>query len=256
MPSSPRSRDTDAPAPQLRTFPDLDALSTAAAEQLVAVMTRALSERDRFTLALAGGSTPRPLYRRLAGPLRTRIPWRRVHLFWGDERYVPRDDPASNYRMAREALLDDAPIPPENVHSMPTAPDDPAEAAAAYEATLRDVFPENATFDLILLGLGSDGHTASLFPDDEQATADGASLPWVRAVEAPPRYDVRTRLTLTLPAINRARHAFFLVAGAEKHDALDAVLHQRDPALPPTHVTPQGPCTWFVDEAARQGTED
>ncbi len=237
---------------QVHVYPDLEALSAAAAERLVARATQALAERDRFTLALAGGSTPRPLYRLLAGPHRRRIPWERVHVFWGDERYVPPDDAASNYRMARETLLDRVPIPPANVHAMPTDRDAPADAAAAYETVLRDAFDDAATFDLILLGLGDDGHTASLFPEDDRATLADGALPWVRAVEAPPRYGVRPRLTLTLPAINRARQAFFLVAGAAKRDALHAVLERRDPALPPSHVRPRGSAAWFVDEAARR----
>lgn len=238
----------------LHVYPDLNALSTAAAERLVAQAKTVLAERDRFTLALAGGSTPRPLYRLLAGPLRDRIDWTRVHVFWGDERYVPPSDPASNYRMARGALLDAVPIPPAHVHPMPTARPAPPDAAAAYEATLREAFDDDTTFDLVLLGLGDDGHTASLFPEDNRATVTDAALPWVRAVQAPPRYAVRTRLTLTLPVLNRARQAFFLVAGAAKHDALHAVLDAQDPALPPSHVRPHAPAIWFVDEAARHGT--
>lgn len=239
---------------QIHVFPDLKPLSAAAAERIVGLITDTLNRRDRFTLALAGGSTPRGLYRQLAGPHRTQIPWEQVHLFWGDERYVPPDDPASNYRMAREALLDDVPVPPANVHPMPTTPDRPEKAAAQYEATLRNAFPGETTFDLVLLGLGDDGHTASLFPEDDRATATDDTLPWVRAVEAPPRYDVRIRLTLTLPVINRARQVFFLVAGAAKHDALRAVLERRAPTLPPSHVHPHDSVAWLLDEAARFGT--
>ena len=237
---------------QVRVFPDSGAMSGAAAEQFVARMNDALVTRNRFTVALAGGSTPRPLYEHLAGPLRDAIPWEQVHLFWGDERYVPHDDPSSNVQMVREALLADAPMSPGNVHPMPTDRDDPEDAAADYADTLHAVFPDDATFDLVLLGLGGDGHTASLFPDDPTATAmDG--VPWVRAVTAPPRYAVRTRLSLTLPALNRARDVFFLVSGATKHDAVDAVLEAQDPALPPTHVRPQRRTTWFLDAAARSG---
>lgn len=234
----------------VHVYPNLDALSDAAAERLADRMARVLAERDRFTLALAGGNTPRLLYQRLAS---ASLPWHQTHLYWSDERYVSHDASASNYRMVREALLDDITIPASNVHPMPTAPADPDEAASAYEATLCAAFPDATTFDLVLLGLGSDGHTASLFPDDARATIDDASVPWVRAVEAPPRYDVRTRLTLTLPTFNRARHVFFLVASAGKHEALDAVLQRRDRTLPPVHVHPHDQVVWFVDEAAFDG---
>lgn len=254
-PSTPPHQRPSA-SPTVRVFPDPDAMSEAAAEQFVACMTDALAARGRFTVALAGGSTPRPLYERLAGPHRNDIPWNRVYLFWGDERYVPHDAPSSNVPMVHATLLDGTPIPHGNVHPMPTDRDDPEAAAADYADTLRAVFSDNdATFDLVLLGLGGDGHTASLFPDDAASTATD-DVPWVRAVEAPPRYDVRTRLSLTLPAINRARNVFFLVAGAAKHDAVDAVLEQQDPALPPTHVRPRGSTHWFLDEAARFGNDD
>lgn len=251
MPASPES-----PSSEVRVFPTPDAMSDAAAEQFVTCMTDALAKRDRFTVALAGGSTPRPLYERLAGPLRDVIPWNQIHLFWGDERYVPHDDPASNVPMVRETLLDGTPIPPGNVYPMPTDRNDPAEAAVDYADSLHAFFSDDTTFDLVLLGLGSDGHTASLFPDDPQAPLASDTLPWVRAVEAPPRYDVRTRLSLTLPTINKARDVFFLVSGAAKHDAVDAVLEKQDPALPPTHVRPQQRTIWFLDEAARSGNGD
>ena len=239
-------------ARHLRVFPDPETLSRAAARFVADRIDRALAHREHASLALAGGSTPRPLYERLAGSLRDAIPWNQVHLFWGDERYVPHDDPSSNVQMVRETLLADAPIPPGNVHPMPTDRDDPEEAAADYADTLHAAFPGEATFDLVLLGLGSDGHTASLFPGDPAATAMD-SVPWVRAVTAPPRHAVRTRLSLTLPVINRARSVFFLVSGAAKHDAVDAVLEAQDPTLPPTHVRPQQHATWFLDEAARFG---
>lgn len=240
----------------VHVFPDHAAMSAAAAEQIVARIQRVLTEQGRFTLALAGGGTPRPVYEHLATTHRSAIAWDRVHLFWGDERYVPHDAPASNVHMVRAALLDEAPIPSANVHPISTDGNDPDADAAAYADALRAMFPDDTTFDLVLLGIGEDGHTASLFPDDPQATATGDAIPWVHAVEAPPRYDVRTRLSLTLPVINRAHDVFFLVAGAAKHDAVNAVLEEQDPALPPTHVHPRGQTHWFLDEAARFGNDD
>jgi len=240
----------------VHVFPDHAAMSAAAAEQIAARIQRVLAERDRFTLVLAGGGTPRPVYEHLATTHRSAIAWDRVHLFWGDERYVPHDAPASNVHMVRTALLDEAPVPSANVHPMSTDGNDPDADAAAYADALRAMFPGDATFDLVLLGIGDDGHTASLFPDDPEATTTDDDLPWVRAVEAPPRYDVRTRLSLTLPAINRADEVFFLVSGAAKHKAVESVLVHRDASLPPTHVHPRGPCHWFLDEAARSGNGD
>ena len=249
----PSAAASGASSSHIRVLPDRGAMRAAAAEHIVAFMQQQLTTQDRFTIALAGGGTPRPVYEHLATTYRDAIPWERVHLFWGDERYVPHDAPASNARMVRDSLLSDAPIPDSNIHPMPTGGGDPRADAATYEDTLHDFFPDDATFDLVLLGLGDDGHTASLFPTDDWATSSDDALPWVRAVEAPPRYDVRTRLSLTLPAINRAHSAFFLVAGASKHDAATAVLQARDRSLPPTHVRPRQELVWFLDEAARFG---
>ena len=241
----------------VRVLPDRAPMTAAAARQIVALMQQRLAENDRFTMALAGGGTPRPVYEQLATAHRDIIPWDRLHLFWGDERYVPHDDPASNVQMVRKSLLDVAPIPADNVHPMPTSGGDPDRDAAAYEDTLRAFFPDDGpTFDLVLLGLGGDGHTASLFPDDPDATSSDDGLPLVRAVEAPSRYDVRTRLSLTLPAINRAHAAFFLVAGGNKRNAVAAVLQEQNRALPPTYVRPRHELIWFLDEAARFGKGD
>jgi len=142
------------------------------------------------------------------------------------------------------------------VHPMPTDGGDPNQDAAAYADTLHTAFPDDATFDLVLLGLGDDGHTASLFSDDPQATTSNDDLPWVRAVEAPPRYDIQTRLSITLPVINSAHSVFFLVAGAGKHNAVSAVLQDQNRGLAPTHVRPRHELIWFLDEAARFGSDD
>lgn len=235
----------------MRVFPDLEALSHAAAEAVVHAAEEAVAERPRFALVLAGGSTPRRLYELLAGPYRDRLPWAQVHVFWGDERCVPFEVPASNYGMARETLLRHVPLPEEQIHPMPVEGYPPEQAAAAYEELLHTFAatrPEGPLFDLVLLGLGADGHTASLFPEDAPHLAPKDR--WVQAVTAPPRHVPRERLTLTLSALNEARDALFLVAGAEKREAVRAVYHDADAALPATHVHPQRRVRWLLDEAA------
>ncbi len=242
--------ERDRPNGAVRVLPDLEALSRAAAEALIEAMATA-PEPQRFALALAGGGTPQRLYELLAGPYRTRVAWHRLYLFWGDERLVPPDDPASNYGAARKALLRRAPLPPDHVFPIPTACAPPA-CAAAYQATLKQFFgTSEPAFDLALLGLGADGHTASLFPENtpQRALAQEAA-PWVEAVEAPPRYAVRPRITLTLQLLNRSRRVFFLVSGAEKQAPLRAILDEAGCTLPAAFVRAQEQLTWFVDEAA------
>jgi 6-phosphogluconolactonase len=175
-------------------------------------------------------------------------------LFWGDERYVPHDHPKSNVRMVRDTLLSERSVPPSNVHPIPVGPS-PDAAAAAYTNTLQRFFDSpRQTFDTALLGLGSDGHTASLFPESLfPETSLSALEDWVGVVEAPPRHDVSTRLTCTLPVLNGASEVIFLVSGARKHDALTGVVDQHDAALPATHVQAREATRWFVDEAAYTG---
>lgn len=236
--------------PDLRIHPDLAALSRAAAESIVPLAADAVGERGRFTVALSGGNTPRTLYRLLATDYRDQISWTQVQVFWGDERYLPHDHPRSDYRMARKTLLDRVPVPGQNVHPMLTQFPRPEQAADAYQATLRAHFPGQwPRFDLILLGLGADGHTASLFPDNP---ALDEKTRWVTAVRAnvkPP-----LRLTLTLPAINHAANIYFLVAGKDKAPALHRTLAENaDPKLSPASaVKPNdGQLIWWVDQAAR-----
>ena len=235
----------------VKPFSDLEALSRAAAQDLAADIRETLRTQDRYTLALAGGSTPRPLYELLATDGGEHLPWSQIHLFWGDERFVPPDHPKSNARMATEALLDSVPVPAEQVHPMPTQIETPEAAANAYADTLRAHFPDrSATFDTVLLGLGADGHTASLFPETgtpEQRRTDAA---WVRSVTAPPRHDVSARLTCTIPVLNGARRAVFLVAGERKRDALRRVLDD-DVSLPAAQIRPRDALLWYVDTAAR-----
>ncbi|HEY0515169.1 MAG TPA: 6-phosphogluconolactonase [Thermoanaerobaculia bacterium] len=235
---------------EVRIFDDVPALMRAAADEIALAAERAVAERGRFTWALAGGSTPRALYSLLAGDAyRDRMPWSAIHFFWGDERHVPPDHPDSNFRMAREAMLDAVPVPPGNVHRVPAEEPDAQRAAAAYESTLRAFFQvavgEWPGFDLVLLGLGPEGHTASLFPGSP-AIAERQRLvlaPWVEAQHT-------FRVTLTPPVLNHARRAMFLVSGEEKAAALRAVLEgAREPARYPAQIV-EGNVLWMVDRAA------
>lgn len=232
-----------------RVFPDLDALSRAAAEESLRIIEAAASEKGRALVCLTGGHSPVKLYSLWASEFRDRMPWRQIHFFWGDERYVPHDDPASNYRMAYETLLSHIHVPPANIHPMPTASPRPEESAAGYEATLKKYFATGPpVFDLLLLGMGNEGHVASLFPDS--AALEETSR-WVVAAEVPatpPR-----RLTLTLPVLNSALDVFFLVPGAEKRPVIEAL--KKEPrgeksAFPAGRVRPAGRLTWFLDQAA------
>ncbi|MBI3003159.1 MAG: 6-phosphogluconolactonase [candidate division NC10 bacterium] len=237
----------------LRIFPDLEAVSREAARRFAAVAGRAVRARGRFTVALPGGSTPVPLFRLLAAsPLRERLPWDRTHVFWADERCVPPDDPASNYGLARTHLLSRVPLTAPNVHRM-RGEDPPAEAAAAFEADLRAAFglPEGRRvprLDLVLLGLGEDGHTASLFPGSPvlEERERLVAAPFVERLNA-------HRLTLTLPVLNAARDLLVLVAGAEKAEALRDSFEPPSgpPSLPFHRIAPRsGRLTWLVDAAA------
>jgi 6-phosphogluconolactonase len=227
-------------------------LNRKAAERFVGLAQQAAQERGRFTIALSGGSTPRGLYALLATPeYRERIPWPRVDLFWGDERCVPPDHPESNYRMVQESLLSKIAIPERNVHRM-AGEKEPQIAAAEYEAELKNFFRlcDGALprFDLILLGLGEDGHTASLFPGSE-ALEDTEHLVVAIYVEKLKTH----RLTLTLPVLNQAAQIMFLVAGASKSAILKEVINA-DPIssnLPAAKIRPvNGQLTWMVTEDA------
>jgi 6-phosphogluconolactonase len=233
-----------------RVFADIDGLSRAALDELLGILGKAVRERDRFLIALSGGHTPEKLYR-LWADSEGETEWAKVHLFWSDERYVPKDDPLSNYRMTREALISRVPIPPGNVHRVPGAEDSiTAEAAAqAYESELRKFFgPASPAFDLQLLGLGVEGHTASLFPG---SPALEESQRWVRAVQAPAKPP--ERLTFTPVVLNQGRNTFFLVSGEDKRDIIRAL--RTEPESAPSHypaarIRPSGGVVWFLDSAA------
>jgi len=236
-----------------RVFPDLDAVSRAAFEELLLAMRDAVKERGRFTIALSGGKTPAKLYTLWAHAeshgLRT--PWDKVQLFWGDERYVPAIDPLSNFRMTGETLLSQVPIPPGNVHPMP-GPEDfatPEKAAEAYETELRQFFgSEPPAFDVQLLGLGVEGHTASLFPG---SPALEEKKRWVAAVEAPAKPP--RRLTLTPVVLNQGRNTFFMVCGEDKREivaALGSESASKPSQYPAGMIKPKGRVLWFMDKAA------
>jgi 6-phosphogluconolactonase len=235
--------------PDVIIMPDPAALAREAAQCFAKLVQEAIGSRGRFSVALSGGSTPGRLYRLLAEePYRTLVPWDRVHLFWGDERCVPLDDPESNYHLAAETLLSQVPIPPENIHRMPGELE-PSVAARAYDRILQDFFcGPRPRFDLVLLGLGEDGHTASLFPDSPLLTeADRLVAPAEALYQGRPAQ----RITLTLPAINSARHVWFLVNGSAKAAVVRAVLDGPARQLPAQWIQPAaGQLTWLLDAAA------
>ncbi len=239
--------------PVIRVFPDPASVAAAAAD-LFARETRAAAEaRGTCTVALSGGSTPEALYRLLAdrnGPYFSEVPWAALRLFWGDERHVGPDDAESNYRMTRLALLEHAPIPSEHIFRVPAENPDAARVAADYQETLAREFGPGALprFDLIMLGMGPDGHTASLFPDSPALaeTSRQVAANWVEKFK-------QYRITFSFPVINHARLVLFLVTGKSKADVLPEVLSPaagRSP-LPAARIAPeQGRLVWMVDEAA------
>jgi 6-phosphogluconolactonase len=239
---------------KIQIVADAEAMSKAAAETLVEHIEETLQTRNVYSIALSGGSTPRRLYALLADDpaLRAQIPWERIHLFWGDERHVPPDHADSNYRMADTALLSKVPIPATNIHRIRAENPDVAEAAADYEQEIRRFFKIESgqlpRFNCVLLGMGSDGHTASLFPGTA-ALAETKRLVvsnWVKKFQS-------YRITLCLPVINNAAYILFLVAGQEKANTLKAVLEGDSKtiqfpvqSIQPTH----GQLTWLLDQLA------
>jgi 6-phosphogluconolactonase len=235
--------------PDVRVSADITELSARAGAAVVTEIASAVQAAGRCSLVLSGGTTPRTLYGLLGSKFRDQIPWADLHVFWGDERWVPPDDARSNYRLAREALLDHVPCPPANVHPMPTHLPRPDEAASEYEATLRDYAGgEWPRFDVMLLGFGADGHTASLFP---RSPALRETTRAVVAATAP--VEPSSRLTLTYPVLASAAHIHFLVAGADKAPVLRRVLTgSADPDTYPAAGVRSagGTMTWWVDRAA------
>jgi len=236
----------------LEILANADDLARRAADWM---LDAALAKEGYFAVCLSGGSTPQRLYERMtAPPYRDRFPWSRMHFFWGDERFVPHQDPLSNYHMVREALLSHVPVPPENIHPIPVEGVCADEAAAIYERELKSFYGAERfdrarpLFDVTLLGLGTDGHTASLFPG---AAVLAERERWVAAVAgAKPE----TRITLTYPALESCANAAYLVAGKGKCAVL-AKLRGGDSGLPAARLNPIGSLFIFADAAAADAEE-
>jgi 6-phosphogluconolactonase len=250
---------------EINVYHDADELSGAVAERVANAAAEAIAAHGRFVVAVAGGSTPRGVYERLASPgFADGIDWPHVHVFWGDERCVPPDDLQSNFGMVRDALLSTVPVPESNVHRI-EGELGADEAAARYERTLHAFFVRESAgnapaarprFDLVVLGVGEDGHTASLFPGDPALNEEDR---WVVAVGAPdvdPRVD---RVTLTLPVINAAERVYFVVTGPMKQNVCRSILDSPSASrvlYPAAMVRPEGELVWFLDRAAAGQTQD
>jgi 6-phosphogluconolactonase len=243
--------------PVARVLPEAGAVAREGAAELERAVDLAVRARGRAAIALSGGATPRQLLLLLAEPrepFRWRIPWSAVHVFWGDERHVPPDHPRSNYRLAREAFLDARLVPADNVHRIPAEIPDAQRAAHRYQHDVAEFFEVEPharrppRFDLVFLGLGVDGHTASLFPGS--SALDEPERWFVDARFEPPRGD---RITITVPVLAAARHVVFVVTGREKAGTVREVLEgpMRPSELPAQAVQPvDGDCLWLLDEAA------
>jgi 6-phosphogluconolactonase len=232
----------------VEVLPNLDALVQRSLELILTKVHEAVAERGIFTIALSGGSTPKPLYEAIAAQ---DLPWDKIHVFWGDERYVPPDHPDSNEGMARQAWLDRVAIPPANIHPMPTDADDPTVAAQTHEQQLQEFFKsspgEFPSLDVILLGMGDDGHTASLFPHTNALQVRDRLITVGNKSGQP-------RITFTAPLINQARCVMFMVAGANKQAALTQVFASNgdDATYPSRLIQPKGELWWLLDQAAGQ----
>jgi len=244
---------------KITVYPDSESLISGSADFIAELAAKAISERGRFTLALSGGNTPKPIYARLAtAGYADRLDWSKVHIFFGDERCVPPDDPSSNYHMVRTALFDQVPLPAANIYRI-MGEDEPEQAAVDYAGVLQRTFggdaevggPPPEGFDLILLGMGDNGHTASLFPGLAVVTEPDL---WVMAqyVEVVGMW----RVTLTPVVINAARQVAFLVAGANKVEMLHKVLEgpYQPVVLPSQIIKPtHGELRWLMDAPAAAG---
>jgi 6-phosphogluconolactonase len=249
--------------PSVSVLPDAAALARAAAERFVDASARAIAGHERFVVALSGGSTPRRMFELLARePFASRVSWSRVHVIWGDERCVPPTNPESNFRMAREALLDHVPLPAANIHRV-HGEEDPERAAESYETALRELLrtptgPPSSepgrNIDLALLGLGENGHTASIFPGSASVNE---RVRWVMADYVPAVS--MWRITLTVPVLNAAAEVLFLVSGDAKAGVIERVLEgpRRTHELPAQLIAPtHGRPVWVIDRAAAAQLHD
>jgi 6-phosphogluconolactonase len=235
---------------EVKIVPDNATLNRTAALEFHRVAEAAVGDRGRFSVALSGGNTPRGVYSLLAEEHKE-LPWDKVHIFFGDERHVPPDDPDSNFRMASESLLTRVPIPEKNIHRI-LAEMDAIPAAQNYEAQLREFFhlatSEWPRFDLVLLGLGDDGHTASLFPGTAALNESSRTVAanWVEKLQT-------FRITLTFPVLNHAADVVFLVSGESKAEIVSEVLRPGEKKYPSQGVQPEnGRLLWLMDhDAAR-----
>lgn len=246
------------PAPEIVVCAGRDSFYERAVQRFVQAARTATAARGRFAVALSGGSTPEPLFERLAEPeIRDAVPWEATRVFWADERCVPPDHEDSNYRLARKTLLDTVGIPPDRIHRIEAEAPDPDEAAERYERQLHEtlsVTPRSLPhLDLVLLGLGADGHTASLFPESAAVGETDRLVIAVRASEPSMQPPIVERITLTPPALNAAWDALFLVAGEAKAPAVAATLEgPRAPREWPAQLVEpvEGTVTWLLDAAA------
>lgn len=227
--------------------PSIEEISKSAAQHICDAARRCVKQHGSFTLVLAGGNTPQRLYELLATPpFSTDMPWHYTHLFWGDERWVPHDHPDSNFNMASKSLIKKIQIPAANIHPISTDLDLPKTGATVYETLLQDIFNKGGKLDLILLGMGNDGHTASLFPDSESLNAADQFVVSTSAPDSNPKV---VRITLTLHALNMAQEVLFLIAGPPKNKVLETILH--DPLhaqklYPAARVKPKKELFWFA----------
>jgi 6-phosphogluconolactonase len=249
--------------PEVKYFPDLEALSREAAHFIAQSVRQKVADKGLITLVLSGGNTPRHLYELLSQPPFLKdLPWPHIHFFWGDERFVPLDHRDSNFRMAYEGLLSRIPIPEENINPIDVDRNSGPEAAKRYEEKIRIFFqtlnkPKPAaslaqnpswppSFDLILLGLGRDGHTASLFPGDSALEEKRDWTAWVPGPGRPPDHP---RITLTLPIINQAEEVLYLVSGSGKKEVVETILNDPKTAqvrYPAARIRPRGKLSWFI----------
>ena len=220
------------------------------AAQLILELVCAIPKISKISVCLSGGNTPRALYQKLAAPsYASQIPWKNIHWFWGDERYVPKDHPASNYHMVADAMLAHVPVPATNIHRMKTELATPEATALDYEQILQREYGSKTLeknrliFQITFLGLGTDGHTASLFPGTQALQEHSRWVTSIKGVKDEPR------ITLTFPILDSSKHVIFLVTGEDKREILRRFLN-RDPALPAVHIKPAGRLYVIADKAA------